>query len=404
MKYLKKKIALFVGICLLVPQVAFAKPEDTSWLTVTHFETRKNFKLDRGEGCNYLTDAYIKLTGKQLPTVTESRFIDVNTKVQPFILQADALALVGGTSKRMFSPNKSLLREDWAIMLYNLVRTAYPNFTFPDHKNVVFSDEVASYALPSLRFAYSYGIIEKKGDGYIGAKDTLSLKEAIIMLNKTIQAAPDFPLYSNKYQTRRAYLTFDDSTSKNTPVILDILKKYNVKATFFLAGKSDPALLQRIVAEGHRIGNHTNTHKYTSIYSSPESFWTDFNEQQTYLKEVTGVTPTLVRFPGGSNNTIGTRNSVMETITAQAKLNGYDYFDWNVDSGDATGKTIPKQTIVNNVLNGSRYKSEAIILMHQTAPKTTTAEALPEIIEGLTKMRFGIGVLKPNSYHAQFLK
>ncbi len=111
-----------------------------------------------------------------------------------------------------------------------------------------------------------------------------------------------------------------------------------------------------------------------------------------------------MRFPGGSNNSIGMKNGVMGDITTQAKQNGYIYVDWNVDSGDARGNNIPKDTIVNNVLNGTSGKNQAIILMHQTKPKQTTVEALPEIIEGLQEQGYEIRPLTEKSYTPRFIK
>ena len=78
--------------------------------------------------------------------------------------------------------------------------------------------------------------------------------------------------------------------------------------------------------------------------------------------------------------------------------------DWNVDSGDARCNHVPKYTIVNNILSRVSGKNQAIILMHQTKPKTTTVEALPEIIEGLQAQGYEIRPMTTNSYMPRFIK
>ena len=106
---------------------------------------------------------------------------------------------------------------------------------------------------------------------------------------------------------KRVYLTFDDGPSDNTEEILDILKKYDVKATFFVVGNTSEhgqELLKRIVEEGHSIGIHSYSHKYSAIYDSEESFFEDFNKISDYIYDVTGVRTQICRLPGGSSNTV----------------------------------------------------------------------------------------------------
>ena len=112
----------------------------------------------------------------------------------------------------------------------------------------------------------------------------------------------DYSMYD-----KRIYLTFDDGPSRNTDKILDILKEYDVKATFFVVGKTDEESVrayQRIVAEGHTLAMHSYSHKYSEIYASKESFEQDLRQLQEYLYQITGVWPRFYRFPGGSSNTV----------------------------------------------------------------------------------------------------
>ena len=185
---------------------------------------------------------------------------------------------------------------------------------------------------------------------------------------------------------RKVYLTFDDGPSTYTDEILDILKEYDVKATFFVVGrdkKSYEALYRRIIEEGHTLGMHSYSHVYEDIYSSKEAFVKDVNELQDYLYEVTGTYSDVYRFPGGSSNRAGS----VEMAELESYLNeiGVKWYDWNVSSGDATAR-LDKDAIVRNCTeNLERYRT-AVILMHDAADKKSTVEALPEIIETIMKM------------------
>lgn len=218
-------------------------------------------------------------------------------------------------------------------------------------------------------------------------------------------------LYSaNIPKTKIAYLTFDDGPSNNTEKILKILDDYNIKATFFVTGasaKSGLEIYKTIASKGHSIGNHTYSHNYSKIYKSIEDFIADFNKLEKYLNNSIGINTNLVRLPGGSNNTISHKyggNDIMVSISKYLIDNGYTYFDWNVDSTDASVKTQDKNKIVNSVLNNSKNKNAIIILMHDGPLKTSTVKALPEIVEGLKKQGFEFKPLSSESYVTQFLR
>lgn len=187
-----------------------------------------------------------------------------------------------------------------------------------------------------------------------------------------------------KSSGKKVYLTFDDGPSSNTDQILDILKDYDVKATFFVVGKTDERSVkayQRIVEEGHTLAMHSYSHKYDEIYESKEAFARDLNSLQEYLYETTGVWPRIYRFPGGSSNTVS-KVDMQELIEYLTDI-GITYFDWNVASGDAVSRTLPAETIVNNCLSGIEKQKESVILMHDASNKGTTIDALPQIIEAI---------------------
>ncbi len=185
----------------------------------------------------------------------------------------------------------------------------------------------------------------------------------------------------------KVYLTFDDGPSKQTEAILDILDEYGVKATFFVVGKEGEKVnerLQMIYERGHTIGMHSYSHDYADIYDSIESFQTDFLKSKKYIYDATGVETKYFRFPGGSSNRLGKidMNEVVELLQEQ----GVEYYDWNISSGDGGGTLMPAEVIVKNCTKDIMRYETSIILMHDSASKTTTVEALPQIIEEILAM------------------
>ena len=183
-----------------------------------------------------------------------------------------------------------------------------------------------------------------------------------------------------------AHLTFDDGPSDNTLKLLDVLDRYNAKATFFVVYKEGfDNVYKEIVNRGHVLANHTYSHNYKKLYSSAEAFINDVETLDNKLKEITGKEPSkILRFPGGSNMGYLNENAnLSQSIFKALEDRGYTYFDWNVDSSDATKMTLDKKSIVTSVLDGSSNVNTANILMHDTDAKYTTIEAMPEILEGL---------------------
>lgn len=191
------------------------------------------------------------------------------------------------------------------------------------------------------------------------------------------------------------YLTFDDGPSKNTLKILDTLKKYKVKATFFVVGSSDLEYVDEIYEQGHALALHCNDHTYAKVYASETAYLKDLKAISKKVEDKTGVKSMVVRFPGGSSNTVSRKHTrgLMTKLSKLLPEMGYAYFDWNVDSGDADGGRQSASRITSNVLTRAKGLDKICVLMHDGADKATTAAALPAIIEGLKKQGYSFEVL-----------
>ena len=191
-----------------------------------------------------------------------------------------------------------------------------------------------------------------------------------------------------KIKGKKVYLTFDDGPSKNTEKILDTLKENNVKATFFVIGRTDDyskKLYKRIYEEGHTLAMHSYTHQYQTIYKTLDAYKEDITKLSDLLYEVTGQRPKYLRFPGGSSNTVSKVD--MESVILYTQEEGFVYFDWNVVNGDATGQSLTETEMVNNVISGVKQYETSIVLMHDCAGKEMTSKTLPKVIKKLKKMK-----------------
>ena len=174
------------------------------------------------------------------------------------------------------------------------------------------------------------------------------------------------------------YLTFDDGPGKFTQQLLDTLEKYNVKATFFVVSGGNNSLIAKEAAAGHSVGVHSATHKYKEIYASEDAYFADLQKMNDIIKEQTGSYTKLVRFPGGSSNTVSKFNPGIMTRLAEALgEKGYQYFDWNVDSNDAGGSNTPGE-VFDNVIKGVKGRKNSVVLMHDI--KGYSVEAVERIV------------------------
>lgn len=218
------------------------------------------------------------------------------------------------------------------------------------------------------RNTLTYTVTDKAGN-------TTTVTRSIYVYKKQAIANPINP------GDKVVYLTFDDGPSRYTSRLLDILDKYGVKATFFVTNQFPN--YQNMIGETHRRGHtialHTYSHNYSNIYSSEDAYYNDLEMIHNVCVSQTGVTPTIIRFPGGTNNGVSKKYcaGIMTALAQSISYHGYLYCDWNVSSGDAGGVSTSEK-VAANVIAGIQKNSVSIVLQHDI--KGFSVEAVDDII------------------------
>lgn len=214
---------------------------------------------------------------------------------------------------------------------------------------------------------------------------TYSIKDEFgneAVAKRIVKVFPKNNYKPGEVSTKTIYLTFDDGPGAHTERLLDILRKYDVKATFFVTGYNNNynELITKEYNDGHTVGLHSYTHNYGVIYSSIDSYMEDLLKIQDKVKQYTGEESKIIRFPGGSSNTISRRYhmGIMSDLTKKVEEIGFRYFDWTIASGDA-GNTKDSNKIVQNVISGLKENDVNVVLMHDI--KSYTVDAVEKIIE-----------------------
>lgn len=178
------------------------------------------------------------------------------------------------------------------------------------------------------------------------------------------------------------YLTIDDGPSENTQAVLDILDQYGCKATFFVIGHGSDyyPMIREAYNRGHTIGLHSYTHEYSEVYSSVDAFYEDLDAIGQVVAEQIGYVPCFIRFPGGSSNAVSANycDGIMSELVESVQARGYQYYDWNLSSGDGSDHTASE--LIGYATEGSD-EDNIVLLCHDSPAKGTTVEALPSIIE-----------------------
>lgn len=189
---------------------------------------------------------------------------------------------------------------------------------------------------------------------------------------------------SSDSEKNTVYLTFDDGPSAKTLDILDVLKKNNIKATFFIVyrgGTEAKTIIQRIIDEGHTIGIHSYSHDYEKIYASVDAYLSDFYRLWSYLKEEFDYECKVFRFPGGSINTYNL--NVYDQIVPEMYRRGFTFYDWNASAEDASSAQVSAKTIERSIISEVHRNESSVVLMHDSEGKDSTVSALSKIIKNL---------------------
>lgn len=283
----------------------------------------------------------------------------------------------------------------------------YNNLTFTtiekkklNLKNVIFVSIAFLIILISIILLITSNSKEETNEEIAFAENQMQLENNTV--DKTLQDAsqsskkiPPIPAYtenaklemSNIYKSdiKRVFLTFDDGPSQTvTPLILEILRQNDIKATFFVLGSRvelAPEILKQEYKEGHYIANHGYSHSYKDIYAVPENVLNEYIQTENCIREALGIqeyTSHLFRFPGGSTG--GKYSNVKKEAIKLLIENEIEYVDWNALTKDAEGN-FDKEILYSNLVETAQNKNSIVVLMHDAGTKKTTVEALQDIIK-----------------------
>lgn len=192
---------------------------------------------------------------------------------------------------------------------------------------------------------------------------------------------------------KTAYLTFDDGPNETvTTQVLDILRKYNVKATFFMVGtliEKNAHVARRVFDEGHLLANHSYSHNYSELYADSQSFMNQVDKTQELINGIVKRDdyPKIFRFPGGGFNTgkYGALKQEYKTLLSDKNIR---YCDWNSMTGDAESSSPTRSVIMQTIKSTTRNQEDIVVLIHDALAKKITADTLGEVIEYLISEGF----------------
>lgn len=296
------------------------------------------------------------------------------------------------TFSKILSSKKPAKEISPSIMWY------YTNEIWPDRPKKYFydSDYISNQALEPFRDIRKEFIVKgsnhlQKVDKY--AYDAKEIREYIKKNNY-------------KGDKKIVFLTFDDGPNNViTPQILDILKEEDVRATFFLVGKSigdkTSQRVREILSNGNAIATHSFSHDYDYLYPNRTvngtRVYEEIEKTNGILKNILGDNfhSSVFRYPGGEmswNNTIAS-NSLIES-------NGIHWIDWNCLVGDAERKSVRPTTVegfvnyLDKSLNQNKNTKIAVVLAHDAKNKQLTADSLRDVIKYFKDRGYEFGILK----------
>lgn len=334
---------------------------------------------------NYIENYFIEQGGEYIEegyTATDNYDGDITEKVESHIEDGKVYYSVKDSSGNEAVAERAIVYNDKVPPVLTLSgqkeitikaggEYSEPGYTAVDEEDGDLTDKVTVEGAVDRFSAGTYTVTYSVSDKYGNmSTDTRTVTVEEIKQQDTV-----------KPSGKIIYLTFDDGPGPYTEKLLEVLDKYNVKATFFTTNtKSNYSYLITKEAEaGHTVAIHTATHNYASIYQSEEAYFNDLKIMSDIIEARTGKKPMILRFPGGSSNLVSKKYcaGIMSRLTKAVTDMGYKYFDWNVDSCDASNAK-NSETVFQNVINGVKKHDISIVLQHDI--KGFSVDAVEKII------------------------
>lgn len=309
----------------------------------------------------------------------------------------DGIHVAGGTG------SLTLMSKDGGAVLKD--GTTVPMSTFLQDGKLMVPLKVSGYLGYSISYAGDKYLLRVK-DGSAKLTDEAFAEQYAAELKPKAPVSPATPATPAKPAEpgkpgRTVYLTFDDGPSATTGELLDILRKYDVQATFFMLGNNmnqHPAQVKRIAKDGYGLALHGVTHRQEKFYASPSAALAEMSGANATLKKLTGASTTLIRTPYGSKPYF--TKSFRDKVLGQ----GYHLWDWNVDSYDWKYKQNSDRiynTVMDQVNKLKASKTNPIILMHD---QKATLKVLPRVLETLKKEGYTFELITKDMEPVNFWK
>ena len=238
--------------------------------------------------------------------------------------------------------------------------------------------------------------------------DIMSGYNIIYSANKNAVAANEVEqMLEAKYKEKNKYvfLTFDDGPSQNTSEILKILNEKDVRATFFVVGshlknEKDKELLKKEIEDGNAIANHSYSHDYKKLYPGNVTdlnyFIDEVNKTNKEMQSILGdnFNCRVLRMPGGYMSRKYYRDPNLKGLNEFLEKEHIVNLDWDAETGDATGKKLTTEEMVQNAGKYISTEDHVILLMHDADAKVQTVKALPSIIDFFKSKGYEFKIIK----------
>ena len=212
--------------------------------------------------------------------------------------------------------------------------------------------------------------------------------------------------YISNADDRTVYLTIDDGPSENTEFILHILNYYHVNATFFVTEMNTGCFekVREIASSGNAIGLHSCSHDYSLIYRSSEDFFADIDKERSDIKDIVGVDTKIIRFPGGTDNTISMNycKGIMKKLCSDVNEENISFFDWDVEVGSPFGACRSLLYYRKRFVMQAAFRKSVIVLAHDWNDHRKILFLLPYVIEFYQRRHYTFKILTddiPSRYH-----